>query len=97
MPEKTERIKYIPIHQHINCERVEICFMTSSMLIEMPMIYSKRSNSKFFKKLLDNYEKNVNIFKLAFLHLRKFQRRDLLCFLRVRKRGLERMLGHSFQ
>jgi len=66
MPEKTERIKYIPIHQQINCERVEICFMTSSMLIEMPMIYSKRSNSKFFKKLLDNYEKNHFFTKESF-------------------------------
>lgn len=58
MPEKIERIKYIPIHQHINCDQVEISFMISSMLIEMPIIQSKKSNSKFFKKLLDNYEKN---------------------------------------
>lgn len=58
MNEKNERIKFIPIHQHMHVEHVEAAFMISSMIHEMPMISSKRATNKFFKKLLDNYEKN---------------------------------------
>jgi len=43
---------------HINAEEVEAAFMISSMIHDMPMICSKRGGNKFFKKLLDNYEKN---------------------------------------
>lgn len=58
MPERNERIKFVPLHMHINAEDVEAAFMISSMAHEMPLICSKRGVNKFFKKLIDNYEKN---------------------------------------
>ena len=58
--EKLERLKFVPIHQHLHADSVEAAFMISSMLYEMPNICSERSSSKFFKKMLENYEKNVS-------------------------------------
>lgn len=60
MNEKNERLKFVPLHQQINVDHIEAAFMVSSMIHEMPVISSKRQSNKFFKKLLDNYEKNVN-------------------------------------
>jgi hypothetical protein len=60
MNEKNERTKFVPLHQQINVDHIEAAFMVSSMIHEMPVISSKRQSNKFFKKLLDNYEKNVN-------------------------------------
>lgn len=58
MNEKNERTKFVPLHQQINVDHIEAAFMISSMIHEMPVISSKRQSNKFFKKLLDNYEKN---------------------------------------
>jgi len=37
---------------------VEAAFIISSMLFEMPNICAGGSSSKFFKKMIENYEKN---------------------------------------
>ena len=57
--EKVDRIKFVAVHLHLNSESVEAAFMISSMLYEMPNICQEKQSSKFFKKLLESYERNV--------------------------------------
>lgn len=43
MNEKSERVKFIPFHLHINADAVEMAFMISSMLYELPIILTKKN------------------------------------------------------
>lgn len=80
MNEKQERIKFVPIHLHINADAVEMAFMISSMLYEMPIILSKKNvQNRSFKKIQDQHEKshfvtmesNKDIIYFAGQHLEK--------------------------
>lgn len=62
----------------MNSECVESAFMISSMLHEMPNICSERSSNKFFKKMIENYEKNVNFNKKYFLTMES--NKDIIYF-----------------
>ena len=63
--EKTERIRYVPFHMHINLDLVESVFLVCSLLLEVPnMVYNqlefkRKFVSKSLKRLLENHERNL--------------------------------------
>ena len=61
--EKEERRRQLPYHMHINIDLLELCHLTSAMLLEVPNIATlegrvdrKRVISHYFRKSLQQYE-----------------------------------------
>jgi translation initiation factor 3 subunit C len=54
----------IPFHLHINVDNVEAVYLISSMLLEIPILAAdpneanKKIVSKFFRKLLEAYDRS---------------------------------------
>ncbi|GAB5037934.1 eukaryotic translation initiation factor 3 subunit c [Nannochloropsis oceanica] len=61
--EKEERRRQLPYHMHINIDLLELCHLTSAMLLEVPNLATmegrvdrKRVISGYFRKVLQQYE-----------------------------------------
>ncbi|KAF8587876.1 eukaryotic translation initiation factor 3 subunit 8 [Ramaria rubella] len=64
--EKADRQRQLPFHMHINTELLEAAFLTSSMLVEIPLLASidneelkRKAISKPFRRLLDFADRQV--------------------------------------
>jgi len=66
--QEEDRRKLQPYHTHINVEVVENVYLISSMLLEIPSIVAdptgsnSKQISKNFRKLCDQYNRNVKFF-----------------------------------
>ena len=65
--EKLEKARQVPFHQHINLELLEVAYLISSMLVEVPQIAledydpeRKRDiKSRMFRRQLDSFDKQI--------------------------------------
>lgn len=64
--ELVEKRRLLPFHLHLNLELLEAAYLTSCMLVEIPLLASvdteeqrRRVASKTFKRLLDNADKSA--------------------------------------
>ncbi|ODV91523.1 hypothetical protein CANCADRAFT_72455 [Tortispora caseinolytica NRRL Y-17796] len=67
-PETVDTQRFIPFHMHINLELLECVYLTSSMIIETPILAAAGSNtdnkrkpliSRPFRRLLDHHDRQV--------------------------------------